>query len=332
MNQAFDLVMRAFAKGRTHHAYIFSGPEGVGRKTAAMAFAAALIEYEKISETDLRSSAYRHSAGYKDVLGRIERRAHPDFTWIEPEERVLKVDDVRGLARELAYPPLQGKRRVVVIHQAERMQAAAANAILKTLEEPPSYVVFLLLALEENLLLPTLRSRSQLVRFAPLRDSEVESIVRKTAEPGTTGEDIAAAVRWGGGSVTRARRFLEDPDYRRLVESANEALLKLWETNPAPSLETLAFVDSLKSPDEMRVTLMVWLRLARDLAGACAGEKNRYQDAGEARFYRIADKLRARPGKSAADFAPILDRAASELDANVNAKLVLTALCGDLRL
>ncbi|HKV44774.1 MAG TPA: DNA polymerase III subunit delta', partial [bacterium] len=157
------LLQGALRSGRISHAYLFVGPSGVGRQTAARAFAQAL----------LCAVGGDDACGACPACRKVAAGTHPDLRVITPgraesggERRAVAIDQIRDLKHEAAYPPYEAKWKVFIIRDTEQMRAEAANSLLKVLEEPPSRSVLILLSESTEALVPTLVSRSQLVRFS----------------------------------------------------------------------------------------------------------------------------------------------------------------------
>lgn len=178
------------------HAYLFTGPEGVGRMPAALALAASV-------------NCPRLGCGECDVCGRALRRAHPDVHVIEPEGAQILVAQVRELREDAYRSPLEGRTKVFVLEDAERMNAAAANALLKVLEEPPADVVIVLIAGDPDDLPPTIVSRCRRIDFRPLGPAAVREVLQ--AHYGLAPQRAAWAARVGG-NLARALRLANDPD------------------------------------------------------------------------------------------------------------------------
>jgi DNA polymerase-3 subunit delta' len=170
------------------HAYLFHGPRGVGKRRAAFAFAGELI----------------------GDAGRVERGAHPDLYVLQPLGDQIRIDDVRALRRDLHMRPFEAARRVYLVLGAQDLNDDAADALLKDLEEPPSYAVIVLVADELGPLPETIRSRCQLVPFRRLSERAVRDAVAERA-PGLAAEEMTAVARVAGGRLDRAERLL-DPD------------------------------------------------------------------------------------------------------------------------
>jgi DNA polymerase III subunit delta' len=187
--EAKRLLAAALAEGPAH-AYLFHGPTGVGKRRAATAFAGELI----------------------GERGRVERGTHPDLYVLEPVGDQVLIDEIRRLRRDLHMRPFEAPRRVYVILDAHTMNEAAADALLKDLEEPPEYAVILLVADDLGPLPETISSRCQLVPFRRLSEAAVRADLLERA-PGLEEDDLAAIARLAAGRLDRGERLL-DPDGR----------------------------------------------------------------------------------------------------------------------
>jgi DNA polymerase-3 subunit delta' len=192
------LALAAALSAGPLHAYLFAGPRGAGKRTAARAFAAEILAAGTADPEDVRRRAHQDPS------------PHPDLVWVAPPGIQHLVDEVRErVIRGAAYRPFEGERRVFVIEAAEAMRDESQNALLKTLEEPPPFAHLILLSAEPAALLETVTSRCAPVRFAPLPPDAVE---QRLAEALAAPEDErAAAARLCGGDVDRARFLLSLP-------------------------------------------------------------------------------------------------------------------------
>ena len=158
------LLSTHLRKNRIAHTYLLSGPEGEGKTELALGFAKALnCEREKVFEAcDCPS------------CGKIERRTHPDVHWFgeDLESRSIKIEEIRMLLHEASLKPFEGRWKVFILQGAERLTLEAANALLKTLEEPPEHSVFFLLVANKEHLLETVQSRAFEIRTPPVPEKD----------------------------------------------------------------------------------------------------------------------------------------------------------------
>jgi DNA polymerase-3 subunit delta' len=195
--RALNYLRTARLKGRLAHAYLFLGPEGVGKATTARALAGALNCQALTEDGD--------ACGQCPACARLAAGTDPDFLEIFPtsegRQPQIKIDQIRELRRLTAYPPLGGGWRVALIRPAEALNDAAANALLKTLEEPPAQHLLILTAGVEADLFPTVVSRCQKVAFAPLPTGLIrEELARRGRAP----SEAALLASLSGGSLGRA--------------------------------------------------------------------------------------------------------------------------------
>jgi len=198
-------LLRAALREAPAHAYLFHGPAGVGKRAAALAFAGELL-------------------GDADRVG---RQIHPDLYVLEPVGDQIRIDDIRSLRRDLHMRPFEADRRVYLLFSAETMNEDAADALLKDLEEPPPYVVVVLVADEIGPLPETIRSRCQLVPFRRLSERAVREAIAGRA-PGLAPDEVTALARVAAGRIDRAERLLDEPAVarrRRLLETARSVYL-----------------------------------------------------------------------------------------------------------
>ncbi|MFL5319968.1 MAG: DNA polymerase III subunit delta' [Myxococcaceae bacterium] len=271
--RAVDALRGALSKGSIHHAYLFGGPEGVGKELTAVGFAQALLCQEAKGE----------GCGKCTVCQRIERRNHPDVTWIMPEDelvsrglagrsdfdhtpsREVKVEQIRQLQERLSYRALEGRYKVAIIASAEQMNEKAQNAFLKTLEEPSPQTVIILIASGVDQLLPTIRSRCSKVHFGPLPESFVAAKVKAARKLDDETAQLVAVM--SGGSLARAMEL----DVEGL--SGRRELIEAFEGAKATDARTiLRFAEAYGATrEDAEVTLQLLELWTRDLAVAKAG-------------------------------------------------------------
>ena len=162
------LLKNLLKTGRTPHALLITGRPGIGKKDIAISFAAGLMCFELAKGSE--------PCGKCTSCKRLISEKNTDLVFIVPDGGTIKIDQLRGLIPELKFKPDFSKSRVIILEDAEKMSEQAANALLKTLEEPPPGNVFILLSSDKNRLLPTIVSRCCHIKLEPLTAKELENI------------------------------------------------------------------------------------------------------------------------------------------------------------
>src|SRR5687767_12538550 len=207
--QARMVLSTALASGQPSHAYLFHGPAGTGKRTVARAFAAELLA-EGAADPDA-------------VRARVMHGAHPDLTWVRPTgAHVMRVDDIEApVVNAATRTPFEARRRVFVLERVDTMNDEVANRLLKTLEEPASYVHLILMTDALGRVLETVVSRCQLVRFDPL---PAQRLAQKLEAEGVEPERALACARLALGNGERARFLASDEG--EAVRAEVEALVR----------------------------------------------------------------------------------------------------------
>jgi DNA polymerase III subunit delta' len=202
LTEHWSFFLRCLEQGRLAHALMVEGPAGSGKNALATAMVAKLLCSEQLPEACKQCRSCKLLAG----------GAHPDRFEIQPEEDsdVIKVDQVRALIASLDLTPWISARKVACIHPAQSMNLAAANALLKSLEEPAGNAVLILVCSEPARLPVTIRSRCQsIVVSEPDRQLVLEWLESTSAKPR---DEVCAALKAAGGSPLRAARYLDSPE------------------------------------------------------------------------------------------------------------------------
>jgi DNA polymerase-3 subunit delta' len=210
-----ELLARAVRRDTLPPSLIFSGPEGVGKKRTAVALAQALNCLDRRTLDGAREGQPAQDAcGACVACRRIGRGAHCDVILVEPEESgTIKVHQVRDVMERSVYRPFEGRRRVVIVDDAEALVEQAQNALLKILEEPPPASVFVLVTASPDVLLPTVRSRCPRLRFGRLSPADVGHVLQATGVPAAEAATLAAMADGSPGQAL-ARRSGELADAR----------------------------------------------------------------------------------------------------------------------
>jgi DNA polymerase III subunit delta' len=202
------LLARSVREDLLPPSLIFAGPSGVGKRLTALATAQALnctspsVPVASILFDEATGEISIDACGKCPACSRIARGLHPDVVVIEPgDSGSIKTEQVRDAIERAGYRPFEGKRRVVIIDDADALVLTAQNALLKTLEEPPSSSVFILVSARPDVLLPTVISRCPRLRFRPLDTSDIASGL---IERGYSEQDARAIAMSSDGSLGRA--------------------------------------------------------------------------------------------------------------------------------
>jgi len=215
-----ESLKKAMESGRVAHAYIFDGVEGVGRKLVAQAFAKTL---------------QCQAQGIEPCNECISCRAfgdsnHPDVIYVKPEKtQALGVDDIREqINKSTKIKPYQYKYKIFIIDAADKMTVQAQNALLKTIEEPPSYAVFLLISENVKNFLPTIISRCIIYKLKPANNNDVTDYLKNK---GYDEADSIGASAVSGGSIGKALMLIEDENFKEERAEISSHLNRLPDLN-----------------------------------------------------------------------------------------------------
>ncbi len=322
------LLSRSILRDTLPPSLVFSGPAGVGKRLVANAVAQAINcldpRRHPSANSDPRDALQYDACGVCSACGRIARNVHPDVVVIEPgESGSIKIDPIRDLIDRAGYRPFEGRRRAVIIDGADAMVSPAQNALLKTLEEPPSASMFVLVTAYPDLLLPTVRSRCPSLRFQPLSPGDVARalVTHGKSEPAalalaaTADGSVGHALEASDVDLVEARdvamRVLahaatgDDP--RRRIESAKDLLAKTG-------------AGGASDREQLAICLRVMASLVRD-AGLIGTGADRAALANRDLEPALA-RLTAFHGERCAKAFGAIDRGLAALDRNAGVKIV----------
>ena len=314
---AVDMLQKHIVHGTTRHAYLFSGPPGLGRRTLALRFAQALN-----CPTPLKPGI---PCGVCRDCQQIAAMRHADLTVVqsEAEGSILKVDQVREARKTLTLKPYMSKYRVALFLRFHEANDNAANALLKTLEEAPSYAVLILTADSPEQLLPTILSRCEVLRLRPL---SVEAVQRELEKRGLENSRARLIAHISGGRMGYAIRLTEDG---ALLESREERLNDLLALLPASRVEKFAYADRLaRDKEAMRQTIAYWLSYWRDVMLRTAQAQTPLVNVD--RNLEIEDLARRMDLSSARRVVSVFEEALEKLERNVNPRLLAEVLLLDM--
>src|SRR5829696_7805453 len=251
---AVDMLKKHILNGTTRHAYLFAGPPGLGRRTLAFRLAQALN-----CQTPVEAGI---PCGQCRDCKQIEAMQHADLTVIQADSEggTMKVDQIREARRTLTLKPYQANYRVALFLRFQEANDNAANALLKILEEAPSYAVLILTADNPEQLLPTIVSRCEVLRLRPLNIEEVQKALESRGLEMGKAKLIAHI---SGGRFGYALRLLANES---LLERREERLNDLQTLMAASRVEKFAYAEKLsKDKESMRQAILIWLSYWRDV-------------------------------------------------------------------
>jgi DNA polymerase-3 subunit delta' len=315
---AIKLLRNQVSKNTFRHAYLFTGPKGIGRRTLAIRLAQAL--------NCPRSPSPGTPCFECRTCSHIEQMQHPDLSIVQSEHegRILKVDQIRSLQHDLSLSPYEANFRVAVILRFEEASTSAANALLKTLEEPPSQVVIILTAESSERLLPTIASRCEVLRLRPLAVDEVSLDLSSIWKLPAKEANLLAHI--SGGRPGYALRLQNEPE---LLDNRNKWINDLQRMISATRVDRFNYAAMLaKDKDMLTEVLQVWLSFWRDVLiisiDASLHLTNLDQ---EEEIFFLAKKINVNQTRQ---FVSRLEQTFVHLSHNVNTRLVTEALLLDL--
>jgi DNA polymerase-3 subunit delta' len=317
---AVEMLKQHLTRDSVRHAYLFSGPPGLGRRTLALRLAQALNCPQPL--------APGQPCGACKTCQQIERMQYPDLAIIQAEKEggTLKVEQIRAIRQSLVLKPYQGSYRVALFLRFQEANANAANALLKTLEEAPAYVVLVLTADTPEQLLPTIVSRCEVLRLRPLSVETVEGYLQ---EHGADPSDARLLAHISGGRPGYALRLMQDKEALDFRTQRLEELQGLLQSNRR---RRFAYAEKLtdrknEAKERLRETMLLWLSFWRDVLLRCSGAQTPL-----ANLDRLAG-IEALAGRLSLAEAHRLVAAAEgaidQLERNVNPRLLVEVLLLD---
>lgn len=228
-----DILRRAISSDRLAHAYLFEGPNGIGKRLIALALARAVF------------CENSNGCGECAPCRKVDHNNHPDLHIFEPDGKQIKIEQVRELQRELSFRPLEAKKKVCLIDNSEKMNPSAANALLKTLEEPSDNTLLILLTSRPESMLATVKSRCQRLPFSRLPQHKIEEALQDHRNLDPDDAHVLAAL--AEGSFLRA--LGRDQDF--YLERRREILKNVTALSGASILPLLDLAKSIANEKEL---------------------------------------------------------------------------------
>ncbi|MDE0016878.1 MAG: DNA polymerase III subunit delta' [Candidatus Poribacteria bacterium] len=301
-----DQLQQTVASDRIAGAYLFVGPTGVGKETVARYFAQLIFCQQDAQPPTVCGACL--------ACRKVDSGNHPDLQFIRPDGSELKIGQIRELQKQIIYEPLEANRKVYILTDVDRMNDPAENALLKTLEEPPASSVLILLTSNIRVLLPTTRSRCQILQFHPMSTQALtEILVEKFAVAPEQATTLAIAA---DGAIGKALTQLEKGDV--LTEEVPEILR---ETDP---LAAFRLAEHFKDNPETLGELVTWYRDLLFLQQGAPSELITH-------IYSLEELQRIVPGYSRLRLQQaiqtVFDTKSLIENTNTNATLALEVMC-----
>ncbi len=331
-NDSVKTILRRLLKsGRVPHSLLLAGAGGVGKRQFALELAKSIVcRNPKAGEACDVCASCRRADNFnapktddRDAFKKVTFTEHPDIGLILPFNKNILVDAVRDLETEANFRPFEASNRFFLIDDADKMNDSASNALLKTLEEPPATSYIFLISARPDAFLPTIRSRCQTLRFAPVAPAEIENYLAKSKEFSV--EDAALLARLSGGRIGYARNA-DLEKFRR----QRHAMLRVLESvaisrNRAELLRVAEEMNDAKNKDDYETSLDILQTLIHDVWAIRqrADEKLLVNTDSIADLRRFADRTE---GKKLSAWLAEIETLRENLAVNLNRKIATDAL------
>jgi DNA polymerase-3 subunit delta' len=317
---AVQMLTQHLTHDSIRHAYLFSGPPGLGRRTLALRLAQAL--------NCPQAAAPGEPCGKCRTCQQIERMQYTDLAVIQAEKEggTLKVEQIRSVRQVLVLKPYQGKYRVALFLRFQEANASAQNALLKTLEEAPAHVILILTADTPEQLLPTIVSRCEVLRLHPLPVEVVEAALRERGADETSAHLLAHV---SGGRPGYALRLMQDKETLKFRAQRLEDLQSLLKSTRRGRF---AFAEKMttrktEAKERFRESLLIWLSFWRDVMLSASGAEAPLANVDRLEeIERLAGMLTLAEARRLVAAA---EEAIDKLERNVNARLLAEVLLLD---
>ena len=247
--KVIETLKRSIDKGTVSHSYIFEGEEGLGKKKIAYIFAKTLLCKEQKDEPCNRCTSCM----------KFDKGNHPDLLVIEPEKGLIKKGEVEALIKNVTKAPFESLRKVFIIDDSHKMNLEAKNALLKTLEEPPGYINIILITSSSNLLLPTILSRCQGIKFYPVYSKKIADLL--VSLYGKSKEEAKFIADFSKGSVGKSIELATSDSFFQKREEIIKLIDNLLKGDKTKAISSIGFFnDNKENIEEILDIFSFWFR------------------------------------------------------------------------
>lgn len=303
-------LKKAIENDQLFHCYLFTGEESIGKKLVALYFAKTLLC--KKGGTEPCNSC--------NSCLKFDNMNHPDLKFIEPEKSLIKKEIIDNIIKTINVSPLESKRKIIIIDDCDKMGMEAQNALLKTLEEPPSYINMILITSNTKALIPTILSRSQIVKFHPVRSEIIKQLI--VAQYGKSEEEASFIAHFTRGSIGKSIDLCETEDF---FERRDKTINIIHNIVSGDRLNIINSVDYfLENKEYIHEIVDIILYWFRDLMI--------YKEVGSSQLILNRDKIQLLSNESFLDIDKINDiidnvmETKKLIDSNVNYQLAIEAM------
>ena len=250
-----SLLEKAVQTNNVLHSYLFTGIDGIGKSLFAKEFAQMIL---------CSSDKARPCKTCKSCI-EFQGESHPDFLQIEPEDgKAIKIEQIRYLQEKIAEKPVTSEKKVYIIQDSDKMTREAANGLLKTLEEPPTYAILILITANESKLLVTIKSRCTKIAFQALSEEEIKTYLKSQSEEMQITDNMITQCQ---GSIGRAIKIGEEQEAYTQIENVisnlkKEDITQIWKKAEVLYQAKEKIMDLL---DYMNVVFFEKLRKEQDM-------------------------------------------------------------------
>lgn len=308
--KVIEALKKIIKNGTISHSYLFEGEDSIGKKKVGYAFAKALLcRSQKPEPCNECLSCYK-----------FDNNNHPDFFLIEPDKGSIRVPQIEAIIREVTTLPLESKRKIFLIDDSHKMNIESNIKLLKTLEEPPAYVHFILVSSNSNNLLPTILSRVQTIKFYPVEYDKIVDLL--VTDHGKTYEEAKFIAEFTKGAVGKSISLSKDEEFFQRRDEILKTIDYLVKGDKTLALSQMNFFrDNKDDIDEILDIFLLWFR---DLL--------LFKELGQVELLINKDKLNNLSSQSQVDIRSIndiivrIEETKSNLRRNVNYDLAIQTM------